>query len=275
MEKYLEQELNSFYLAYTLHKTNYIILTMLKAVIIDDEKNAVTAMEIAIKEYCPEVEIIGTAFSAKDGIKEIQNKNPDIVFVDIEMPQMTGLEMIEQFGSRKFEVIFVTAYNQFAIKAFKVNALDYLLKPINIVELINAIKKIANRIEEKQATSQAQGEKLKMALAGKLTLPTATGSEYINIRDILRIEADGSYSKVYCVDNKMKLVTKNLKSLELSLEGESFFRCHNSHFINLQYIKKYTPTKDKGFIEMTDNSIIPVARSVKIELAELIKKYAK
>lgn len=250
---------------------------MLKAIIIDDEKNAVTAMEIAIKEYCPEVEIVATAFSAKDGIKEIQNKNPDIVFVDIEMPQMTGIEMIEQFGIRKFEVIFVTAYNQFAIKAFKVNAIDYLLKPINIVELINAVKKIAERIEGKQTVSQIQiqGEKLKMALSGKLTLPTATGSEYINIKDILRIEADGSYSKVYTVDNKMRLITKNLKSLEMSLEGESFFRCHNSHLINLEYIKKFIPTKDKGFIEMADESSIPVARSVKIELAELIKKYTR
>jgi two-component system LytT family response regulator len=248
---------------------------MLKAVIIDDEKNAVTAMEIAIKEYCPEVEIVGTALSAKDGMKEIQNKNPDIVFVDIEMPQMTGLEMIEQFGSRKFEVVFVTAYNQFAIKAFKVNAMDYLLKPINIVELINAVKKIAERIEGKQNVSFVQEEKLKMALAGKLTLPTATGSEYINIKDIIRIEADGSYSKVYTVDTKVRLVTKNLKSLETSLEGESFFRCHNSHLINLVYIKKFTPTKDKGFLEMIDNNSIPVARSVKLELSELIKKYTR
>ena len=248
---------------------------MLKAIIIDDEKNAVTAMEIAIKEYCPEVEIIGTAQSAKDGIKEIQNKNPDIVFVDIEMPQMTGIEMIEQFGNRKFEVVFVTAYNQFAIKAFKVNAIDYLLKPINIIELINAVKKIAERIKNRQPASQLQEQKLKTALAGKLTLPTASGSEYINIRDILRIEAYGSYSKVYTTDNKMRLITKNLKSVELSLKGESFFRCHNSHLINLEYIKKFIPTKDKGTIEMSDDSHIPVARSMKSELAELIKKYAR
>lgn len=252
---------------------------MLKAVIIDDEKNAITAMQIALKEYCPEVEIVGTASSAKEGIKEIQNKTPDVVFVDIEMPQMTGLELIEQFANRSFEVVFVTAYNQFAIKAFKVNAIDYLLKPINIVELINAVKKITDRIQEKQTTitaqSQPQSEKIKTALAGKLSLPTATGSEYINITDIVRIEADGSYSKVYTVDNKMRMVTKNLKSLEQSLEGESFFRCHNSFLINVEYIRKFNPMKDKGFIEMVDESVIPVARSVKMELAELIKKYTR
>lgn len=246
---------------------------MLRAVIIDDEKNAVTAMEIAIKEYCPGVEIVGTALSAKDGIKEIQNKNPDLVFVDIEMPQMTGLEMVEQFENRKFQVIFVTAYNEFAIKAFKVNATDYLLKPINILELINAITRISDRIV-KPSISIVE-EKIKVALSGKLTIPTATGSEYVTIKDIIRIEADGSYSKVYSVDGKMKLVTKNLKALENSLSGESFFRCHNSHLINVEYIKKYNPSKDKGIIEMSDESNIPVARSVKMDLAELIKKYAR
>ncbi len=247
---------------------------MIKAVIIDDEKNAVTALEIAVKEFCPEVEIIGTALSAKDGIKEIQNKNPDLVFVDIEMPQMTGLELVEQFENRRFEVVFVTAYNQFAIKAFKVSAADYLLKPINIIELINAVSRISEKIG-KQGIPQVQTEKLKTALSGKLTLPTTNGSEYINIKDIIRIEAYGSYSKVYTIDNKIRLVTKNLKSLEASLEGESFFRCHNSHLINLEYIKKFSPAKDSGIIEMIDDCDIPVSRSVKTELSELIKRYAR
>lgn len=246
---------------------------MLRAVIIDDEKNAVTAMEIALKEYCPDVEVVGTALSAKDGIKEIQNKNPDLVFLDVEMPQMTGLEMVQQLGSRDFEVIFVTAYDQFAVKAFKVDATDYLLKPINVLELVNAVKKIEERV--KKSENITFSEKIKSALAGKLTLPTATGSEYLNIKDVLRIEADGSYSKIFTMDKNVRLVTKNLKALETSLEGESFFRCHNSHLINVEYIKKFTPTKDKGIIEMIDGSYIPVARSVKNELAELIKKYAK
>jgi two-component system, LytTR family, response regulator len=245
---------------------------MIKTIIIDDEKNAVKGLETAINEYCPEVEIIGTAFSPIEGIKEIQNKNPDLVFVDIEMPQMSGLEMIEQFKARNFEVIFVTAYNEFAIKAFKVNAVDYLMKPLNILELINAVKKVGERLE-KEVVSPLRIEKLKIALSGKLTLPTTNGSEYINISEITRIEADGSYAKVYTIDDKMRLVSKNLKSLENSLEGESFFRCHNSHLINVEYIKKFSPTKDGGFIEMIDNKEIPVARSVKAELIALIKTH--
>jgi two-component system LytT family response regulator len=247
---------------------------MLKAIIIDDEKNAVTAMEIAIKEYCPDVEIVGVAYAAKEGIKIIQNTNPDIVFVDIEMPQMTGLEMIEQLGSRNFDVIFVTAYNQFAVKAFKVNAIDYLLKPINILELINAVKKIIDR-KARETSESSPTDKIKKILSGKLSIPTASGSEYLNIREIVRIEADGSYSKVYTTDAKCRMVTKNLKSLEGALEGEPFFRCHNSHLINIEFIKKFIPTKDKGSLEMTDGSNVPVARSIKTELAELIKKFAR
>ena len=249
---------------------------MIKTIIIDDEKNAVKALEVALKEFCPQTEIVGMAYSALDGIKEIQMKNPDLVFVDIEMPNMTGLELIEQFENRKFDVIFVTAYNQYAVKAFKVCAADYLLKPINIMELINAVKRIADRKEKSsEAIPLIQTEKLKIALSGKLSLPTANGSEYIVIKDIVRIEADGSYSKVYTIDKKMRLVSKNLKSFEDSLEGESFFRTHKSHLINIEHIIKYSPVKDGGFIEMADGSEILVARSVKNILAELINKYTR
>lgn len=244
----------------------------MRAIIIDDERNAITALEIAIKDYCPEIEIIGTAQSAIDGIKEIQLKQPELVFTDIEMPNMTGLELIESFSDRNFEVIFVTAYNQYAIKAFKVNAIDYLLKPINIIELINSVKKIKAR-EGKKNISNSQVEKLKIALSGKLSIPISTGSEYLNIHEIIRIEADGSYVNIYSSDSKVRCVTKNLKSFEESLEDESFFRCHKSHLINLKHIAKYSPVKDGGYIEMTDKSIIPVSRDLKNELFQLIKKY--
>lgn len=249
---------------------------MIKAIIIDDEKKAVRALESAINEYCTQVEIVGMAYSALEGIKEIQLKNPDLVFVDIEMPIMSGIELIEQFANRKFEVVFVTAYNQYAVKAFKVCAIDYLLKPLNIMELINAVQKITDK-KEKQAENPTHIpiEKLKIALSGKLAIPTTNGSEYININEIIRIEADGSYSKVYTTDGKMRLVTKNLKSFEDSLEGESFFRTHKSHLINIEHIKKYSPVKDGGYIEMIDDSEILVARSVKTILVELINKYAR
>ncbi len=247
---------------------------MLKVVIVDDEKSGVTAMELSLKEYCPDVEIAGTAFSALDGIKEIQLKNPDLVFCDIEMPFMTGIEMIESISNRTFDVIFVTAYNQYAIKAFKLSATDYILKPVNVLELINAVK----RILEKRKTvfeSNLKMENLKAALSGKLSLPSMDGVEFVKIHDIIRIEADGSYSKVYTTGGKMQLVAKNLKFFEESLEGESFFRTHKSHFINLEYIKKYSPVKDGGIIQMTDGAEILISRNVKTEFAEILNRFIK
>lgn len=249
---------------------------MIKAIIIDDEKNAVAALEAAIKEFCPQVEITGIAYTANEGIKEIQQKNPDLVFVDIEMPGMTGLELIEQFTGRTFDVIFVTAYNQYAVKAFKVSATDYLLKPINVMELINAVKKLADRREtNREAVPELKTDKLKVALSGKLSVPTTNGAEYINIKEIVRIEADGSYVKIFTTDKKVRLVSRNLKSLEDSLEGEGFFRTHKSYLINLEHLKKFCPTKDGGYVEMADGSEILVARSVKSILSDIINRFAR
>ncbi len=246
---------------------------MIKAIIIDDEKKAVKALEVALKEYCPDVEVIGIATSPVEGIREIQQKNPDLVFLDIEMPAMSGIELIEQFANRHFDVIFVTAYNQYAVKAFRVSATDYLLKPVNVMELINAVKKITERRKNNPGIApEVNTEKLKIALSGKLALSTLTGTEYINIKEIVRIEADGSYSRVFTSDRKMRLVSKNLKSFEESLEGESFFRTHKSHLINIEHLVKYSPVKDGGTVEMSDGSDIPVARSVKPLLSDLISR---
>lgn len=247
---------------------------MLKVVIVDDEKSGVIALELSLKEFCPEVEVVGVAHSALDGIKEIQTKSPDLVFCDIEMPFMSGIEMIERISNRTFDVIFVTAYNQYAIKAFKLSATDYILKPVNVLELINAIK----RIQEKRKfviDSNVKMENLKYALSGKISLPCIDGSEFVKIDEIIRVEADGSYSKIFTNDGKMRHVTKNLKFFEDSLETESFFRTHKSHLINLSYIKKYSPLKDGGIIQMSDGSEILISRNVKNDFSEMLNKFIK
>lgn len=247
---------------------------MLKVVIVDDEKSGVTALELSLKEFCPEVEVVGKAYSAIEGVKEIQSKKPDLVFCDIEMPFMSGIEMIEGISNRAFDVIFVTAYNQYAIKAFKLSATDYLLKPVNILELINAI----NRIQQKQNTlleSNLKIDNLKAALSGKLSLPCLDGTEFVKIEDIIRIEADGSYSKVYTTEGKMYYVTKNLKYFEESLETESFYRTHKSYLINLKFIKKYSPLKDGGIITMSDDSEILISRNVKTDFSEILNRFIK
>ena len=247
---------------------------MLKVVIVDDEKSGVIALELSLKEFCPDVEVVGVAYSALDGIKEIQLKKPDLVFSDIEMPFMSGIEMIEGIPNRNFDVIFVTAYNQYAIKAFKLSATDYILKPVNVLELINSIKKIQEK-RKFVIESNLKIENLKSALSGKISLPCIDGSEFVKIQDIIRVEADGSYSKVYTADGKMRHVTKNLKFFEDSLETESFYRTHKSHLINLGYIKKYSPIKDGGVIQMTDGSEILISRNVKTDFSEMLIKFTK
>lgn len=249
---------------------------MIKTILIDDESKAIKAMEIALKDYCPDVLVYGTASSAMDGIRLIQKENPDLVFLDIEMPGMSGLELMEHFPERPFEVIFVTAYNQYAVNAFRVSAADYLLKPVNVLHLIQAVKKVSTRISEGKSTKdQINTEKLRNILAGKIGLPSLEGTEYVSISDIIRIEADGSYSKVFTTDKRLRLVSKNLGLFEESLEGESFFRVHKSHYINLSHMVRFSSQKDSGTVLMDDGSEIPVARSVKNDLAALIARNTK
>lgn len=247
---------------------------MIKALIIDDEKSAVISIEIALKEYCPNVEVVGKAMSAREGILEIETKKPDLVFLDIQMPHTTGIELLEQIEHRNFDVIFVTAFNEFAVKAFKLNAIDYLLKPINIPELIRAVNKVAESRKNQIATNY-NIDKLKAALSGKVGLPFSSGTEFVKIKEIIRIEADGSYCKVITVDGKTRLISRNLKEMQTSLEEESFYRTHKSHLINLEHIKKYSPLKDGGLVEMADGANIEIARGNKAEFASLLKNLFK
>ena len=247
----------------------------MRAIIIDDEKNAVITIELIVKEYCPEVEIVGTALSAKQGIEEINTKKPDLVFLDIQMPHISGIELLEMFGeNRDFDVIFVTAFNDFAVKAFRLSATDYLLKPINFAELINAIKRLIAARNSRLPMNQRM-QNLKAALSRKIAVPNTNGTEFISLDDIIRIQADGSYATIFCVNKQKLMVSKNLGEFETSLQEESFFRVHKSHLINFQHIKKYSPTKDGGYIEMSDGSTVEVARTHKNQLTEILKVFVK
>jgi len=243
---------------------------MIKAIIIDDEKSAVISIELALKEYCPTVEVVGKSYNAKDAIKEIENQKPDLIFLDIQMPHISGIELLEQIEQRNFDVIFVTAFNEFAVKAFKLNAIDYLLKPISIPELIKAVNKV-NGNKNNLLTINDKLNRLKAGLSGKVGLPFSSGTEFIKISEIIRIEADGSYCKVVTTDGKTRLISRNLKEMQTSLEDQSFYRTHKSHLINLEHIKKYSPLKDGGLIEMADGVNIEIARGNKSEFAALLK----
>ncbi len=239
----------------------------IKALIVDDESDAVNFIRSIIQEYCPKLEVIGTANTAKDGIRLIMEHQPELVFLDVEMPHGSGFELLAHFPKKMFDVIFITAFNQYALRAIKFSAVDYILKPINISEFIEAVDKVM----QKKSLSVNRDihyseliENLKSALPAKLAIPTSDGMEYLNTREIIRIEADRSYCWFYLTDKRKHLVSKNLKEYQDLLSDRNFFRPHNSHLINLEFVKKYV-RQDGGHIEMTDGAQIPVSR-IKREL---------
>jgi two-component system, LytTR family, response regulator len=247
----------------------------LKAVIVDDEQDAVDFINSIIGEYCPSLEVVGKANNVIQGVAVIKEKRPDLVFLDVEMPNGTGFDLLTQFPEKDFDVVFITAFNHYAIKAIKFSAVDYILKPININEFIDSVE----RVMKKRAEKSTQGndsikilmENLRSSPPSRLAIPTADGMEYLNPKDIIRIEADRSYSWFFITGNRKILVSKHLKEFQELLSDRYFFRPHNSHLINLKYVRKYI-RKEGGYIEMTDGSLIPVSRNRKdIFLAHMTK----
>ncbi|HNW96898.1 MAG TPA: LytTR family DNA-binding domain-containing protein [Bacteroidales bacterium] len=230
-------------------------------VIVDDEKDAVHSLELMLNEYCSDVNIVGKAFSVIEAIKEIQNKKPDLVFLDIEMPHGTGFDILDSIPDRKFEVIFVTAYNDYAIKAIKAMAADYIMKPMDIDELISAVDKIKIRIKEKDNGNIGKFLQIGNSISQlpvKIAIHTLSGVEFVDTTEIVRIEAAGSYSNVFMNGNKKIVSSKNLKEFQNILNNEYFFRAHNSHLINLIMVKRFL--KNENMIEMNDGSIISLSR---------------
>lgn len=243
----------------------------LRVLIIDDEKNAISALSVTIEEYASDVEIIGTALSAKDGLRLMRELDEiDVVFIDIQMPHMSGIQLIETVGEdRKFEVVFLTAFNNYAHEAFKLNAFYYLLKPINVSDFVSLIKKLKEKL--KASNREFHHNKLKEAFRNKISIPSSTGIEFITISDIIRIEADGSYVNIHLVNKPPLVFAKNLKAIEELLLNDTFFRTHKSHLINIQFVVKYVSQKDGGTITMVDKSEIELSRTHKEEFMKLYK----
>lgn len=235
---------------------------MLKVVIIDDEPDAVQFIRGIIEEYCPGLKITGTANSARDGVTVITQTQPDLVFLDVQMPHGTGFDLLSSFPKKTFDVIFITAYNHYAIQAIKFSAVDYILKPVNISELIEAV----NKVEQKRSNREYRNldysnllENLMAPKPTKLAIPTNDGIEYLNTTDIIRIEADRSYSWFFLTDKRKYLVSRNLKEYQELLQDIDFFRPHNSHLINMNFVKKFI-RHEGGYIEMSDGSTVPISR---------------
>jgi two-component system LytT family response regulator len=239
---------------------------MIKAIIVDDEIHCLDTLSILLKEYCPQVKVIEKCNSAKTAIEAIEKLDPSLVFLDIEMPMMNGFELLERFKEISFAIIFTTSYDQYAIKAIRFSALDYLLKPIEPNELMNAVKKV----EEQQQLPMAEQFQMllkqihdKNSSFNKIAVPTAEGFELIPAEHILYCEASDNYTHFFLKTKNKITACRTLKEIEEQLHDFSFFvRIHHSYIANLNEVAKYV-RGEGGYLIMSDGSSINVSRSRK------------
>lgn len=246
----------------------------MKAIIIDDERKAQNLMEALLQQNCSEVNSILKASNLLEGIQIIKETQPDIVFLDIDMPQHSGLEILDFFDNQPidFQIIFVTAYNQYAVEAFKLSAIDYLLKPVDVQELITAVNKAQHIIENKSINNQISDLKqaFKQLAINKVALEIPKGIIFAAEDDILYFEADGMYTKVHLLNNRTELICKPLKHFVSQLESKvSFYKPHRSYLINLKHINELSK-KDGFHLIMENNKSIPVSKDKKEEFMQII-----
>jgi two-component system, LytTR family, response regulator len=250
-------------------------MNTLKAIIIDDERSSIESLRFELAEYCPEVELIESCQDPYQGKELILKTNPDLIFLDIEMPGMNGFEFLERTPHKNFGIIFTTAYNEYAIKAIKHSALDYLLKPIDKNELIEAVEKA------KQQNAQKTSSRVEQLLSSlnlkkeskRFAVPTLEGLIMLNSEEILYCESDGPYCTFHFTTNTKPLLTsKTLKEAEEVLQGGGeFFRVHHSFLINLKFVQKYI-RGEGGEVIMNNGKNIPVARSRKQDFMKVLER---
>ena len=245
----------------------------LKAIIIDDEPPCVDALFLDLDRYCPEVEVIAKCIGSKEGLKAIKDNKPDLVFLDIEMPWMNGFELIEMLDEVNFDIVFTTAYDQFAVRAFRISAVDYLLKPIDKDDLVAAVDKILKK--NKKGLDQ---EHLEMLLQNvnhnqgdaRIAFSTKEGLTFVAVKDILYCEADGNYTTIVMKGRKNILLSKPIKEVQNLLQDMNFCRIHNSYLINLAEIQRYV-RGDGGYVIMSDDKSLSVSRTKKEDLLSHIQ----
>jgi two-component system, LytTR family, response regulator len=246
---------------------------MLKAILIDDEENSISSLKEKLLVHCPQVKIITCCNNATNGIEAIDSLQPDIVFLDIEMPVMNGFVMLQQLTYKNFELIFTTAYDHNAIKAIRYSALDYLVKPIEVEDLKTAV----NKAEEKRHHSypNPQIELLVEQLISKknnfsrIAIPTIEGLQFIRVEDIIYLEASSNYTHIFSAEKKKYIVSHTLKDFEDMLPTDIFIRIHNSYIINKNYVEKYI-RGEGGQVVLSNNATLDVSKRKKSEFLKAI-----
>jgi two-component system LytT family response regulator len=235
---------------------------VIRTVLIDDETDSIKILQKLLGSYCPQIEVVGTADGVETATTLIHATRPDLVFLDIEMIQGNAFDLLNRLQPINFQVIFVTAFDNYAVRAFRYSAADYLLKPLDINRLVAAVEKVSGKFEKENVLAQ-----MKMLLENlgnislsdqKIAIPTLTGLSFVALGDIIRLEAKGGYTSICMADKQQILATRTIKDYEDILPPNIFYRIHNSHIINLQKIRKYQKGRG-GSVTMEDNSNIEVA----------------
>ena len=243
----------------------------LRAVIIEDEQKARRILQTLLEDNCKDVEVVGVAEDVPAGVKTIISSKPDVVFLDIELPGFNGFELADFFEEINFEIVFTTAYSEYAIKAFQMSALDYILKPIQIGHLQAAVEKAksrkGNQIQEKM---QALKENLNSTTPNKIALPIAEGFLFVEQNEIIYLEADNSYTTIYFTNGNKILVSRSLKEFVDIINSPEFFKPHRSYYVNSNHIRQYN-RQDSGSLVMDNDHTIYIARDKKQDFIEFMK----
>jgi len=248
---------------------------MIRAVIIDDEKDSIDTLKWKLENYCPDVSVVSSFEKPAEGVGYLKNNPVDLLFLDIEMPMLTGFDVLEELGRDiPFDIIFITAYDNFGIQAVKFSALDYLLKPVQNKELKEAIDKHLKKSQQKIPSEQidlllnnVQAER--KGKRGRIALASKESIEFVDPNDIVVCEANSNYTNVYLIEGRKRVISKTLKEFEEMLKQFDFFRPHNSHLINLSKVKEFI-RGDGGYIVMENKMKIPVSKNRKEELMQLL-----
>lgn len=250
---------------------------MMRAVIIDDEQSCIERLSVLLAgNHADTVELIASCRTVKEGLDVLTKLNPDVVFLDVQIQEQTGFDLLQQVPEIRFEVVFVTAFEKYAVQAFKVSAIDYLLKPVDPEDLRQAIGKLHQKLSRQEMSRKLDvlfhNLKTIEGASKKISVPTINGLEFLQVSDIIRCEADANYTHIV-LKNKQKItVAKTLKEFEELLTEYNFFRIHNSHLINLAHVVRYEKGKG-GFVSMDDNSQIEVSTRRKEEFLQRFSQF--
>jgi two-component system LytT family response regulator len=247
---------------------------MIKCVIVEDDKMSQLALADTLAEHCKNVEVLAVCDTPEEGVRSIGKLFPNLVFLDIEMPGMSGFEMLKLVGDIDFEVIFTTSYNEYVLDAIRSNAFDYLTKPIKPGELKASVerliqKRVRSRNQKFEQLAESLGSRNKNR---RIALPTFEGFTFIYIRDIMHCKSESNYTTLHMINGDRIVVTRTLKEIEESVNSPDFFRVHNSHFVNLASIKKYVRGSG-GYLVLHDGTSINIARNRKDKFLKILERF--